>query len=1138
MKPQRQPHAPASEGAINRIGELAFCFDVSEASQQLGAPEKLLMAVRAELLDIVDSTLADAARGRNDIQLEKLEFDLGAFPDPPDWQHVRTTLRERLLAELTPYLYPASATPVAAEKTQRMPERTTAANLPNASSEGMNSDFAPTPPDLTASAARASGSKPPSSDAALPLFRSTREMPHHLSAGKSAAQGRAKPDADHELSGQRIFRFTPIRPASPEPPEKPATGDREVPLVRSIAETLHDMADGRSDVSPRERLLAELRWRRQNAPARLHAELAALPVSELLQVSRVLGTGGGFGREEPDGMEASLTGDTPVRKRKLINRIERALEPKGSSPAAQTRTTELTAALRGLFADAALSQPDPQRLSTLAKSTLQFLADAITPTRVVPQGAAPSDPDDHLAEPDLTRMSIAELRAEIDRYLPKSATELSAAIDQLGATSADHTEALRVVAQALLDGKPIDLEHARHARRDEAYDDGGAASAIMNLLRAVNVPDAEIVAFTRARPRSKSARGGTDGVGTRSEGPSSPNPAPHLQSPRPGSMKTAPSSSGRDPASTENAGKVHRKQSETSLRGHDDTPTVSPDTIGTKSPEPPSPHPREGAPGASAESDKIRPAPPEPPQEGVTQSENHRIGTPAAPIVQGNEHDHEPTLRRRAGSSKDKPNALTETSAEPVQTPDRHTAQSSPAMLRKVVRPGASEALNIRTDAGRSGKRGPFEGSLTDTEPDESATPERKLQADDDTGAAEGASINTDGMPSQIENPRRDTGKLGGVMPQDTLPGTSTPADVPNNTGTTASDNPEPISDPYPPDAALNQDPSKHAQSSSDTSPEDQFEEPLATPRDKRNTQMSERRLGDLFDAAAIPDAPRLREMFELIWRALPDVTGADGQDRIRYWQAALVAVLSTPRGHSAPERATDAFLAMAEPDDASRHNLLRVLLARLGYGQPGSDPTLRREACAILENLLAGGKVAPVAAAKTDPDASFVPTAHAGLVIFHPYLPMLFDRMTLLTPQKYIRPEQLPRAAAALAALADATPAPSVVDPLERLLLAMPDGAELVPEALPDSDLSLIDSLLRSVLAQWPRLGQTSPTSLCETFIRRTGILQIEGETPRLLVDDGPYDMLLDGLPWTLSPVALPWMTVPLTVIWRQGND
>lgn len=306
--------------------------------------------------------------------------------------------------------------------------------------------------------------------------------------------------------------------------------------------------------------------------------------------------------------------------------------------------------------------------------------------------------------------------------------------------------------------------------------------------------------------------------------------------------------------------------------------------------------------------------------------------------------------------------------------------------------------------------------------------------------------------------------------------------------------------------------------------------------------------LAGLYEAALGDAAATVRGMLDQIAEALPaSLKGPLDRDGLDAAKLAAAAVAGP--GPGAAGRAAGAFLEALASDDAERIVLLRGLAARLGYAAPAPGPqgTLRRTARAAVEDLLraAGATPAPAPARAAPPAgiareaATHSLTERAGLVLFHPYLRMLFDRLGLIEARQ-IRADGLPRAAALLAALAEAAPAPRLPDPLERLLLGLPDGTRPEPcPTLAPAEIALIDSLIRSVIGQWTRLGKTSPEGLRATFIRRRGLIGTDARgAPRLTVAPGPFDMLLDGLPWALGPIRLPWMPEALSVIWRNADD
>ncbi len=233
-------------------------------------------------------------------------------------------------------------------------------------------------------------------------------------------------------------------------------------------------------------------------------------------------------------------------------------------------------------------------------------------------------------------------------------------------------------------------------------------------------------------------------------------------------------------------------------------------------------------------------------------------------------------------------------------------------------------------------------------------------------------------------------------------------------------------------------------------------------------------------------------------------------------------------------------------PEQADRHALLRQLISRLDYVTRAGAPALQHGLLTGLRHLADATKAGtttpdqtPTAAFAAPGPAQHVLTRHAGLVLFHPYLKLMFSRLELLTPESRMRPGALPVGRAALEALAGAREPLQLMDPLARVLLGMTDDLPPPPAvALDEAQIALVDGLMRSVIAQWAKLGQTSPAGLQEAFVRRGGQIRFDELGAHLQVDPGPFDMLLDGLPWRLDGVvALPWMPAPCHVSWRSQD-
>jgi hypothetical protein len=105
----------------------------------------------------------------------------------------------------------------------------------------------------------------------------------------------------------------------------------------------------------------------------------------------------------------------------------------------------------------------------------------------------------------------------------------------------------------------------------------------------------------------------------------------------------------------------------------------------------------------------------------------------------------------------------------------------------------------------------------------------------------------------------------------------------------------------------------------------------------------------------------------------------------------------------------------------------------------------------------------------------------------------------------------------------------------LNKIVCGLPVAEPLAWQGeLDDDDRAAAKSLLAAMVQQWKGLGTTSPEGLRETFLRREGRLSRKGEDWMLLVQPGPYDMLIDTLPWGFSIVKFPWMERMVHVQWR----
>lgn len=164
----------------------------------------------------------------------------------------------------------------------------------------------------------------------------------------------------------------------------------------------------------------------------------------------------------------------------------------------------------------------------------------------------------------------------------------------------------------------------------------------------------------------------------------------------------------------------------------------------------------------------------------------------------------------------------------------------------------------------------------------------------------------------------------------------------------------------------------------------------------------------------------------------------------------------------------------------------------------------------------------------------------NAGLVIAAPFLPQLFASMDLFDEQPDRRPVLKSPAAASRAVhllqhIVDGmTCAPEPLLVLNKILCAVPSGSPVAREVtLADEELQISDKVLRSIVANWTAIKNTSVAGLQETFLQREGKLLRVADGWRLEVQRRTVDILVDELPWNISVICHRWMPEPLYVSW-----
>ena len=287
--------------------------------------------------------------------------------------------------------------------------------------------------------------------------------------------------------------------------------------------------------------------------------------------------------------------------------------------------------------------------------------------------------------------------------------------------------------------------------------------------------------------------------------------------------------------------------------------------------------------------------------------------------------------------------------------------------------------------------------------------------------------------------------------------------------------------------------------------------------------------------ARAIQDAAML---IGAAWRQ----TAARSGRRIagdEIWRAVL-ALIGEPREISLAA-VVEGVIGKLAAGDAAQAAGLRARAARLaeegGYVSVKAQlnrPPPRRP------TRLASPKVRePEPPPPSEPDQPIY-IGNAGLVLLGPYLPALFNRLDLLTTgedgaPRIVGVEALSRAAHLLQYLVDGrldAPEPELA--LNKLLCGAAIAQPIAPRITPDpTDLEQCDGLLKAVIANWPRLGQSSLAALRETFLQREGRLLRVDTGWGLTVQRRAVDVLTDQVPWSFSMIYHRWMADPIHVTW-----
>lgn len=161
-----------------------------------------------------------------------------------------------------------------------------------------------------------------------------------------------------------------------------------------------------------------------------------------------------------------------------------------------------------------------------------------------------------------------------------------------------------------------------------------------------------------------------------------------------------------------------------------------------------------------------------------------------------------------------------------------------------------------------------------------------------------------------------------------------------------------------------------------------------------------------------------------------------------------------------------------------------------------------------------------------------------AGLILLHPFLPVLFERLGYLDEErKFVGLESQEKAVHLLRWMAGfEAPHRDYQLALEKMLCGLPLAYPV--EAffeLSDEEMNEGRQVLESVCQNWPPLKGTSVEGLQQSFMRRTAVVTYEDNTWIVRVEGLTIDILLDDLPWEISLLLLPWKKELIMVEWQR---
>lgn len=160
----------------------------------------------------------------------------------------------------------------------------------------------------------------------------------------------------------------------------------------------------------------------------------------------------------------------------------------------------------------------------------------------------------------------------------------------------------------------------------------------------------------------------------------------------------------------------------------------------------------------------------------------------------------------------------------------------------------------------------------------------------------------------------------------------------------------------------------------------------------------------------------------------------------------------------------------------------------------------------------------------------------NAGLVILHPFIPILFSKLELLKENQFVDEVAQHQAVNLLQGLVGSKSYVEADLFLNKLLCGLdPNEPVVIQPQRTKVEMEMIASMLQEVIRLWSSIGNTSISSLQTSFLQRPAYLILTENEWQLNVEKQAYDMLLDNLPWGMSLIKYSWMKMGIQIHWRS---